>query len=59
MAERDEHNGYRSLSVGLAQALRNVLSHTDDYGLSAISAFEWLCFISAMHRRLDDVIQIP
>lgn len=59
LTERDEHNGYRFLAAGLTHALRNVLSHHDNYGLSEISAFEWLCFISAMHRRLDNVFQVP
>ena len=59
LSERDEHNGYRFLAVGLTQALRNVLSHHDNYGLEASEALEWLAFISAMHRRLDRAVQIP
>ena len=59
MTERDEHNGYRFLAVGLTQALRNVCTHEDDYGLEANEALEWLAFISAMHRRLDRSVQIP
>ena len=59
LIERDEHNGYRFLAVGLAQALRNVVTHRDSYGLGAEPAMEWLAFISAMHRRLDQARQIP
>ena len=59
MIERDEHNGYRFLAVGLTHAVRNVLTHHDSYGLEALAAFEWLAFISAMHRRLDHAQQIP
>ncbi|MCY4649557.1 MAG: TIGR02391 family protein [bacterium] len=59
LKERDEHNGYRFLAVGLTQAVRNVLTHHDNYGLGAGSALEWLAFISAMHRRLDHAQQIP
>ena len=59
MTERDEHNGYRFLAAGLTHALRNVLTHEDDYGLEANEALEWLAFISAMHRRLDRSVQIP
>lgn len=59
LVERDEHNGYRALAVGLAQAIRNVLSHDDNYGLTRLEALEWLAFISAMHRRLDQAEQIP
>lgn len=57
--ERDEHNGHRFLGVGLALAVRNVMTHTDDRGLTPTEALEWLAFISAMHRRLDDVQQVP
>lgn len=58
LVERDEHNGFRFLAVGLAQAIRNVLTHSDHYGLEQVSAFEWLMFISAMHRRLDNSVQV-
>ena len=54
LSERAEHDGFRHLGVGLALGLRNVLSHEDDYGLTNVSALEWMAFISAMHRRLDD-----
>ena len=57
--ERDEHNGHRFLGVGLTLAVRNVMTHTDDRGLTPTEALEWLAFISAMHRRLDDVQQVP
>ncbi len=56
--ERDEHDGYRFLAVGLTQAIRNVLTHHDNYGLDARSAREWLMFISAMHRRLDQAVRV-
>ena len=58
LVERDEHNGFRFLAVGLTQAVRNVLSHADQYGLDRVSALEWLMFVSAMHRRLDDSFQV-
>ena len=56
--ERDEHDGYRFLAVGLASALRNVVTHHDDYGLDYEAAWEWLVFVSAMHRRLDQAEQV-
>lgn len=56
--ERDEHDGFRSLAVGMSRALRNVLSHSDSYGFDEVTAHEWLIFISAMHRRLDQVQQV-
>lgn len=58
LTQRDDHNGYRFLGVGLMLAVRNVMTHTDDRGLTTAEAFEWLAFISAMHRRLDDVQQV-
>lgn len=58
LTERDDHNGYRFLGTGLTLAVRNVMTHTDDRGLTTAEAFEWLAFISAMHRRLDDVQQV-
>lgn len=57
ISERDAHDGYRFLAVGLTRALRNVLTHHDDYGLDEIQAWEWLAFISAMHRLLDGAQQ--
>lgn len=58
LVERDEHNGFRFLAVGLTQAIRNVFTHSDQYGLDRVSAFEWLMFVSAMHRRLDNSVQV-
>ena len=56
--ERDEHDGFRFLAAGMTRALRNVLTHHDNYGLDATTASEWLAFVSAMHRRLDEAEQI-
>lgn len=53
LLDRDEHNGFRFLGVGLALAIRNATTHADEYPLTEIEALEWLGFISAMHRRLD------
>ena len=57
LVDRDEHNGYRFLGVGLVQAVRNVMTHADDYDLAKTEALEWMAFISAMHRRLDGAQQ--
>lgn len=59
LTQRDDHNGYRFLGVGLMLAVRNVMTHTDDRGLTPTEALEWLAFISAMHRRLDGAQQVP
>ena len=56
--ERNEHDGFRHMAVGLVRGLRNVLSHEDDYKLTATTALEWMAFISAMHRRLDEARQV-
>lgn len=57
--ERNEHDGYRNLAIGLVLGLRNVVTHADEYPIDQREAFEWLAFISAMHRRLDDVDRMP
>ena len=57
LLERDEHNGYRFLGVGLALAIRNATTHADDYPLTETEALEWMAFISAMHCRLDGAQQ--
>lgn len=59
ITERDMHNGYRFLAVGLTQAVRSVLTHRDNYGLDGVRALEWLAFMSAMHRLVDEAQQIP
>ena len=53
LVEKDEHRGYHRLAVGLATAIRNVLTHQAGAEMDSVEAFEWLAFISAMHRRLD------
>ena len=58
LLERDAHDGYRFLAVGLTRSVRNVLTHHDDYGLSEVEAWEWMAFISAMHRLLDGAQQV-
>ncbi len=52
-SKRSERDGYHQLARGLTLALRNVLSHDDEYAFDEAEALEWLAFISAMHRRLD------
>lgn len=57
--ERNEHDGYRNLAIGLVLALRNVVTHADEYDIDEREALEWLAFVSAMHRRLDRVNRVP
>lgn len=58
--ERNEHRGYRLLALGMAEMLRNVLTHDPTHReISAAEALEWLGFISAMHRRLDEATLAP
>lgn len=56
--ERNEHDGFRFLAVGLARGVRNLVTHSDEYGLTNVTALEWVGFISAMHRRLDEARQV-
>lgn len=51
--ERNEHEGYRFLAMGLVQAIRNQVTHNTDRQYTRIQAFEWLAFISGMRRMLD------
>ncbi len=57
-AERTFFSGYHSLGLGLTLAVRNVMTHADHYPLAQAEAYEWLGFISAMHRHLDRAYQI-
>ena len=52
-SDRDFHNGFRFLHLGLTLSVRNVYTHTIDLPVERVEAIEWLSFISAMHRRLD------
>ncbi|MCY4369668.1 MAG: TIGR02391 family protein [bacterium] len=56
--ERNEHDGFRFLAVGLARGVRNLITHADEYGLTSVTALEWMAFISALHRRLDEARQV-
>lgn len=57
-AERNWHDGYRSLAAGLSAGVRNVYTHQDNLPVDQVEALEWLAFISAMHRRLDRAFQV-
>lgn len=53
--EQTEHRGFWRLAAGLIDAFRNPRSHGRDAGFTPSEAFEWLCFLSTMHRLLDRV----
>lgn len=53
VVQRDEHDGFRFLALGVARGIRNVLTHDLSPRHDAVRAFEWLVFISAMRRQLD------
>lgn len=53
--EQTEHRGFWRLASGLIDAFRNPRSHGRDAGFTPSEAFEWLCFLSTMHRLLDRV----
>lgn len=53
VAQRDEHDGFRWMGVGMARGLRNVLTHDLSPRFGARTAFKWLVFIDAMWEQLD------
>ncbi|MXX32136.1 MAG: hypothetical protein F4Z51_07885 [Chloroflexi bacterium] len=55
--DRNWHDGYRALASGLSTGVRNVYTHLDTLPVDEVEAWEWLGFISAMHRRLDRAFQ--
>lgn len=52
MAQKDRHQGFRSLVVGLHRAVRNVLTHDPRIRLDHEEALAWLVFIHTMNRWL-------
>lgn len=52
MAQKDRHQGFRSLVVGLHRAVRNVLTHDPRIRLDHEEALAWLVFIHTMSRWL-------
>ena len=58
-AQRDEHDGFRWMGVGMTRGLRNVLTHDLLPRFSARTAFKWLAFIDAMWEQLDLAYRLP
>ena len=40
--KRNEHDGFRFLAVGLVRGVRNLLAHSDDYGLTSCVGMDGL-----------------
>ena len=59
VAQRDEHDGFRWMAVGMTRGLRNVLTHDLAPRFSARTAFKWLVFIDAMWEQLDLAYELP
>lgn len=55
--ERNEQEGYFSLAYGMILGLRNPTTHGAGTEMGEAEAFEWIAFISAMHRRLDTALR--
>ena len=53
MAQKDRHQGFRSLVVGLHRAVRNVLTHDLHQRLDREEALAWLAFIHTMNQWLS------
>lgn len=51
--ERDQHDGFRHLGVGMTRYLRNVVTHGEEFDLDARKALIWLAFISALREDLQ------
>lgn len=57
-SELNQQEGYFNLAYGLILSLRNPATHDPDMEVSEAEAFEWIAFISVMHRRLDAAIVV-
>lgn len=55
--EQNEQEGYFNLAYGMILGLRNPTTHGASVEMAEAEAFEWVAFISAMHRRLDDALR--
>ena len=55
--ERNEQEGYFNLAYGMILGLRNPATHGASAEMGEAEAFEWIAFISAMHRKLDAVLR--
>ena len=58
MVDRDEHDGFRYLGVGMSRSLRNVLTHHSGSRHSQSQALRWLGFISVMRETLDAAMRV-
>ena len=50
--QKDRHQGFRSLVVGLHRAVRNVLTHDPEFTIEHDEAVAWLAFINVMTQWL-------
>lgn len=57
--ERDQHDGFRYLGIGMTRYLRNVVTHSDDPQYDARKALLWLAFISALREDLQLARPVP
>ena len=57
--DRDQHDGFRYLGVGMTRYLRNVVTHSDDPQYDARKALIWLAFISALREDLQLARPVP
>lgn len=57
-AQKDRHQGFRSLVVGLHRAVRNVLTHDPRIRLDHEEALAWLAFIHTMNQWLSTMYRV-
>lgn len=57
--DQSEQEGFMHLTIGAMAGMRNLYSHGDLDTMAPMDAFERLCFVSLLFKRLDTVISAP
>ena len=56
--QKDRHQGFRSLVVGLHRAVRNVLTHDPNFRIERDEALAWLVFINLLTQWLRTAYRV-
>ena len=56
--QKDWHQGFRSLVVGLHRAVRNILTHDPNLGIERDEALAWLTFINILTQWLRTTYRV-
>ena len=57
--ERDQHDGFRYLGIGMTRYLRNIVTHSEEAEFDGRRALLWLAFISALREDLQLARPVP